>query len=85
MKNINAFWAAFLSGIAAPGMLLSADTPRISRIETTHISLRDTMRGDWIKIGNDFGNVIKNEEARYSSGTKTGSSNPTLARAATLP
>jgi hypothetical protein len=65
-RTHKAFWAAFWSGIAAPGMVCASETPKISRIETAHSShksARDAMRSDWVKIGQDFNTVITREKA----------------------
>jgi hypothetical protein len=57
-----AFWTAFWSGIASPGMVLAADLPKISRLEAPACrSDRDAMRSDWVKIGQDFSRVIERE------------------------
>ena len=69
-KHSKAFWAAFWSGLAAPGILFANETPTIHRIEMNKTSLRDTLRGDWVKIGIDFGKVIAREEADIRSRNK---------------
>jgi hypothetical protein len=58
-----AFWSAFWCGMAAPGLLFAADGVRITRVEARHVGVRDAMRGDWIRIGEDFQRVIAREEA----------------------
>lgn len=58
-----AFWSAFWCGLAAPGLLFAADTTRISRVEARQVGARDAMRGDWMKIGGDFRQVMTREEA----------------------
>ncbi len=64
MKASETFWEAFWSGIAVPGMVFVTDTPRMSRVETTAASGsgRDSMRSDWVKIGQDFNVVIQREK-----------------------
>lgn len=69
MKTSKAFWEAFWSGLAAPGMLIAAETPRISRIEpvqTSRQSDMDAMRSDWIAIGKDFKRAIEAQESSPS-------------------
>lgn len=62
MKQSKAFWAAFWSGVAAPGMLFAADCPKIQRVETVRSSATNAMRGDWTRIGGDFARVIEREK-----------------------
>jgi len=65
-RSQKAFWTAFLSGVAAPGMLCAADTPRISRVEFVRHNVKsdvESMRSDWVKIGKDFNTVIQRETA----------------------
>lgn len=65
-RSSKAFWAAFWSGIAAPGLLYAADDVKISRIDTVRHSRGsdiDAMRSDWIAIGKDFDTVIRRETA----------------------
>lgn len=62
-RRSRAFWTAFWGALAAPGLLYAANTPRITRIEVPVTSARDSMRKDWVRIGEDFGSVITREEA----------------------
>jgi hypothetical protein len=62
MEHVKTFWLAFWSGLAAPGLLFSGQTPHISRIAAPTVTSRDAMRADWLKIGKDFAHVIAREQ-----------------------
>jgi hypothetical protein len=63
-RRRKAFWSAFWGAFAAPGLLVAAEPPRITRVDTLpNASARDALRNDWTRIGKDFGNVIAREEA----------------------
>jgi hypothetical protein len=64
MEHAKTFWLAFWSGLAAPGLLFSGQTPHISRIIAPTTSSRDVMRSDWLKIREDFAHVITREQER---------------------
>jgi hypothetical protein len=57
-----AFWSAFWCGMSAPGMLFAADHVKITRVSAPASSARDSMRGDWVRLGNDFRSVITREK-----------------------
>lgn len=57
------FWSAFLTGMSAPAMLFAADRIELHRVDIERVpSARDSMRGDWERLGNDFRTVISREK-----------------------
>lgn len=67
MKSRQAFWTAFLGGVAAPAMAFATPpTPVVHAPSETRSDL-DAMRGDWVKIGGDISNVITREKTEYAT------------------
>lgn len=60
------FWRALLLGMACPSLVLGGESLPIRRVEVTDVLDRDAMRGDWVRIGNDFRTVIAREEAAHA-------------------
>ena len=59
-----AFWSAFWASMTAPALAVD-DKPSITRISLPEVTPRDSMRGDWERIGEDFGRVIAREEIAH--------------------
>lgn len=57
------FWRALLVGMACPSLVLGGESLPIRRVEVGKALDRDAMRGDWVRIGEDFRKVIAREEA----------------------
>jgi hypothetical protein len=59
--DFGAFWRDVFLGLAAPE-LLTGERPRISRIQSPPVrTVREALRGDWMKIGEDFRRVMGRE------------------------
>ena len=65
-RERGAFWRALLVGMACPGLVFGGESLSIRRIEVRDALDRDALRGDWVRVGNDFRKVIASEEAAHT-------------------
>ena len=66
MRDSGTFWRALLVGMACPSLVLGGESLSVRRVEVGNVLDRDAMRGDWVRVGEDFRRVIAREETAHA-------------------